>query len=145
MHKSRLNGEIISEQWIGDNVEESDHSLTEGAMLEFAWRKSNIRKHLSQGIWSPGRYLSKEPPNSVVGIVTDYGLDDRGVGVRVPVKSRILSSHVVQTDSGAHQPPIQQVPGALSVEVKRQEREADHSSPASAEFKKMWIYTSTPP
>jgi hypothetical protein len=29
--------------------------------------------------------------------------------------------------------------------VKQQGREADHSSPASAAVKKMWIYTSTPP
>jgi hypothetical protein len=29
---------------------------------------------------------------TVVGIVTGYGLDDRGVGVWVPVKSRIFSS-----------------------------------------------------
>jgi hypothetical protein len=30
--------------------------------------------------------------DSVVGIATTYGLDDRGVGVRVPVGSRIFSS-----------------------------------------------------
>jgi hypothetical protein len=30
--------------------------------------------------------------DSVVGIATGYGLHDRGVGVRVPVGSRILSS-----------------------------------------------------
>jgi hypothetical protein len=30
--------------------------------------------------------------DSVVGIATGYGLDDRGVGVRVPVGSRIFSS-----------------------------------------------------
>jgi hypothetical protein len=30
--------------------------------------------------------------DSVVGIATGYGLDYRGVGVRVPVGSRILSS-----------------------------------------------------
>jgi hypothetical protein len=30
--------------------------------------------------------------DSVVGIATGYGPDDRGVGVRVPVGSRILSS-----------------------------------------------------
>jgi hypothetical protein len=30
--------------------------------------------------------------NSVVGIATGYGLDDRGVEVRVPVGSRIFSS-----------------------------------------------------
>jgi hypothetical protein len=28
---------------------------------------------------------------------------------------------------------------------KAVEREVDHSPPASAEVKKMWIYTSTPP
>jgi hypothetical protein len=30
--------------------------------------------------------------DSVVGIATGYGLDDRGVGIRVPVRSRIFSS-----------------------------------------------------
>jgi hypothetical protein len=29
--------------------------------------------------------------------------------------------------------------------VKRPEREADHPPPTSAEVKKMWIYTTTPP
>jgi hypothetical protein len=29
--------------------------------------------------------------DSVAGIATSYGLDDRGVGVRVPVGSRIFS------------------------------------------------------
>jgi hypothetical protein len=51
--------------------------------------------------------------------------------------------HVVQTESGVHQPPIEWVPEAISPGVKRQGREADHSPPASAEVKKMWIYTST--
>jgi hypothetical protein len=46
---------------------------------------------------------------------------------------------------GPTQPPIEWVPGALSLGVKRQEREADHSPSAIAEVKKMWIYTSTPP
>jgi hypothetical protein len=45
---------------------------------------------------------------------------------------------------GYTQPPNQWIPGALSPTVKRPGREADHSSPASAEVKKMWIYTSTP-
>jgi hypothetical protein len=30
--------------------------------------------------------------DSVIGIATGYGLDDRGVGIRVPVGSRIFSS-----------------------------------------------------
>jgi hypothetical protein len=46
---------------------------------------------------------------------------------------------------GSTQPPIKWVSGALSPGVKWQGREADHSPPTSAEVKKMWIYTSTPP
>jgi hypothetical protein len=46
---------------------------------------------------------------------------------------------------GSTQPPIQRVSGALSPGVKRPGREAGHSPPASAEVKKMWIYTSTAP
>jgi hypothetical protein len=39
---------------------------------------------------------------------------------------------------GATQPPIQWVPGALSLGVKRPGREADHSPPSSAEVKE-WV------
>jgi hypothetical protein len=46
---------------------------------------------------------------------------------------------------GPTQPPIQWVPGALSLGVKRPGREADHSLPSSAEVKNVWSYTSTPP
>jgi hypothetical protein len=46
---------------------------------------------------------------------------------------------------GSTQPPIQLVPGALSLGVKRSGRETDHSPPANVEFEKMWIYTSTVP
>jgi len=46
---------------------------------------------------------------------------------------------------GPTQPPIQCVPGAPSVGVKRQGCEADHSSPSSAEIMNAWNYTSTPP
>jgi hypothetical protein len=41
--------------------------------------------------------------------------------------------------------PIQWVLGDLSPGVKQQGGEADHSPPTSAEVKKMWSYTSTPP
>jgi hypothetical protein len=34
--------------------------------------------------------------------------------------------------------------GALSLEVKRPVREADHSPPSSAEVNNAWSYTSTP-
>jgi hypothetical protein len=81
---------------------------------------------------------------SVVGIATGYGLDERGVGVRVPVGSIIFSTSS-RPALGSTQPPIQRIPGTLSLGVKKPEREADHSSPTSAEVKKMWIYTSIPP
>jgi hypothetical protein len=46
-----------------------------------------------------------------------------------------------------YKPPIQWVPGGglFPRGVKRPEHEADHSPPTSAEGKKMWVYTSTPP
>jgi hypothetical protein len=48
--------------------------------------------------------------------------------------------HRVQTD----QPPIQCVPGALSLGVKRRGRGADHLPPSSAEGKNAWSHTSIP-
>jgi hypothetical protein len=38
---------------------------------------------------------------SAFGIAAGYGLDGRGVGIRVPVGARFYF-HVVQTASGAH-------------------------------------------
>jgi hypothetical protein len=46
---------------------------------------------------------------------------------------------------GSTQSPIKWVPGALLPGIKQPVREADHLPSASAEVKKMWIYTSTPP
>jgi hypothetical protein len=46
---------------------------------------------------------------------------------------------------GPIQPPIQWVPGALSLGVKRSERETDHSPPPSAEVKEcMELYLYSP-
>jgi hypothetical protein len=84
--------------------------------------------------------------DSVVCIATDYWLDDPGVRVLVPVGSRIFSSPCCLTPAlGSTQPSIQWVPGALSPVVKQPARESDHSPRTSADIKKMWIYTSTPP
>jgi hypothetical protein len=51
---------------------------------------------LSYLIWSIWKYIVRSIItnllNRVVGIATSYGLDDRGVGVWVPVWSRIFSS-----------------------------------------------------
>jgi hypothetical protein len=40
--------------------------------------------------------------DSAIGIATGYGLDGRGVGVRVPVGARFSPLHVDHTGSGAH-------------------------------------------
>jgi hypothetical protein len=40
--------------------------------------------------------------DSAVGIAPGYGLDNRGVAVRITVKSRFSLLHVVQTGCGAH-------------------------------------------
>jgi hypothetical protein len=84
--------------------------------------------------------------DSVVGKATGYGMDNRGVGVRVPVGSRIFSS---PRRPDEHWGP----PSLLSNEyrslfprgIKRPGREADNSPPITAEVKKMWTSISTLP
>jgi hypothetical protein len=80
----------------------------------------------------------KKSRDSVINMATGYGLDDRDGG------KNFLFSTSSRPTLELTQPPIQSVPGALSPGVKRQGREADHSSPASAEVKKIWICASTP-
>jgi hypothetical protein len=75
--------------------------------------------------------------DSAVGIATGYGLDDGGVGVRVPVGSRIFSSPSPPDRLwGPPNLPSNGYGGVLSPGVKRPVREADHSLPTSAEIKK---------
>jgi len=50
------------------------------------------------------------------------GLPAGWSGVRVPKEGGNLTHHRIQTGSGLSQPPIQSVPGALSLEVKRPRR-----------------------
>jgi hypothetical protein len=67
------------------------------------------------------------------------GFDSRrGLGI-------FLFTAPSRTALGPTQAPIQRIPGALSLWVKRPGREADHSPPCSAELKNAWSYTSTPP
>jgi hypothetical protein len=73
--------------------------------------------------------------DSSVGIALSYGLD----GVQGFDSRRELGISLFTTASktalGPTQPPIQWVPGALSLGVKRPGREVDHSPPSSAEVK----------
>jgi hypothetical protein len=67
--------------------------------------------------------------------VSDYGLDDRAIGVRFPAVAKIFPlSSVSRPALGPTQPPVQWVPGILSPGIKaRPGRDADHSPPSSAE------------
>jgi hypothetical protein len=71
---------------------------------------------------------------SSVGIANGYGLDNRGVGVRVLVESRILTFLCHRNRFWG---PLNFIfivyKGALSLGVKRQGREADHSPLTGAE------------
>jgi hypothetical protein len=117
------------------------------ALFEFFTRQWHTARDISvfptliSCVW--GKEVSRD---SAVGIATGYWLDDWGIGVQVPVGSRIFISPC-RPDRfwGSTQPPIQWIPGALSPGVKRPGREADHSRPTNTEVKKMWIYTSTSP
>jgi hypothetical protein len=60
-------------------------------------------------------------------------------------KGIFLLATVSRPALGPSQPPIQWAPRVLSPEVKRAVQEFDRSPPSSAQFKNVWIYTSTPP
>jgi hypothetical protein len=68
-------------------------------------------------------------------IVSDYGLDDRAIGVRSPAEAKDFSSNLcVQTSSGAHPASCTVgTGGPFSGAKARPGRDADHSSPSSAE------------
>jgi hypothetical protein len=65
---------------------------------------------------------------NVVGIATSYGLDDRGIGVGVPLKSRMFTSPY-WTDLLWGSPKL------LINGHRRKGREVDHSSPTSVKVK----------
>jgi hypothetical protein len=77
--------------------------------------------------------------------VTGYGLKTDGLEFESRWVKDFSLLHVVQTGSEAHPASCPMSTGGSIPGVKRQGREADHSPPASAEVKKTWVYTSTPP
>jgi hypothetical protein len=77
--------------------------------------------------------------DTLVSIMTDCGLDDRG---SIPDICRWFSSSLcVQTGSGAHPASCTMGTGGKA----RPGRDADHSSPSSAEIENERSYTSSPP
>jgi hypothetical protein len=83
--------------------------------------------------------------DSSVGIATGYEPYKRG---RSSSPNRVKNFHFSTSSSpamGSTQPPIQWVPVALSPGVKQPRGETDHTPPISAEVRKTWICTTTPP
>jgi hypothetical protein len=68
--------------------------------------------------------------------VSDYGLDDRAIGVRSPAGAEDFSSSLcVQTGSGAHPASCPMgTRGPFPGGKARQGRDADHSPPSNAEI-----------
>jgi hypothetical protein len=78
---------------------------------------------------------SSKEPGSSGSIVSDYGLDDRAIGVRSQARAEDFSSILcVQTGSGAHPASCTMGTGdPFPGSKERPGRDADHSPPSSAE------------
>jgi hypothetical protein len=83
--------------------------------------------------------VSEGSRDSSVGIATGYELDSKRIRSSSPGRIKNFF-HFVETGSGAHRASFPVYAG-----VSFPGCEADRSSPASSEVKKMWIYTSIPP
>jgi hypothetical protein len=97
----------------------------------------------------PLHYLGDHDCRSRVSsgsIVSDYGLDNRAIGVRSPAGAKdFTSSLFVQTGSGAYPASCTMgTGGPFSGGKVRPGRDADHSPPSSAEVVNGRSYTSPP-
>jgi hypothetical protein len=80
-------------------------------------------------------YLQTGSRDSSAGIATRLALDT-GIGVQFQAEVRDFFFSITFTPApGLIQSAIQWAPGAVSPEVKRQGREAEHSPPSSVEVK----------
>jgi hypothetical protein len=85
-------------------------------------------------------FISFKSRDSSVGIALGYGLGDGVTRVRFLAGAGNFSlHHRVQNDSGAHPASYPMVLGALSLEIKRPGREANHSPQCSAEVKYVFM------
>jgi hypothetical protein len=108
--------------------------------------KLTVKHSLRSNTRWPVRKLLDTPSYSVAlslratgWTIEILGFDSRrGLGI-------FLFTNPSRTALGSTQHPIQWVPRALSLGVKRPEREAENSPPSSVEVKHVWGYTSSPP
>jgi hypothetical protein len=84
-------------------------TLTQEHKREKMTQKNNkLKKVIKKGVRNRKHIYSllRQSRNSVVGIATDNGMDDRRFAIRVPVGSRIFSTSS-RPALGPTQPPIQ--------------------------------------
>jgi hypothetical protein len=106
-------------------------------VVSFSPRSLNPRYPLDSRLGGPQNRSGRREEGKI--------LDHTGTRTPTPRSSNFLFSTLSRPALGPTYPPVQWEPGALSPGVKRQGGEADHSPPASAEVKKMCVYTSSPP
>jgi hypothetical protein len=117
--------------------------ISETSVIQLILTKCHhIELHRTEDRWK----LRIKRRDSSVGITLGNGLDDRGSRVRFPAGAGNFSlTTASRTALGPTHPPIQRIPGALSLRVKQPGREPDHSPPSSAEVKKcMELYLHFP-
>jgi hypothetical protein len=97
-------------------------------------RDLKMRHPVFAPLWST--YLACNSAGWEPGWRLGYELDDRRVKVRFPEGAREFIFSIASRQAvGPTQPPVQRVPAALFLGIKRQGHEADHSPPFSAEVK----------
>jgi hypothetical protein len=148
-------------QWVAGDISpgvkrpgrEADHSSLSSAKVKNAWSYTStspyafmawcLVKHRDNVRYVTLRYVTLRYITlhyiTIVGWTIGILAFDSQWGLEI-----FLFTTASRTALGSIQPPMQWVPGALSMGVKRPEREADHSPPSSAEVKNTWSYTSTP-
>jgi hypothetical protein len=106
---------------------------------------ANFHRHcVTKQVWNHNRseYYDITGRDSSVGVATGYGWTAEGsVFDSWDRKEIFLSSGAFRQALGPTQPPIQWVPGALSLAVNRPGREAHHSPPSNAEIKNIPWFT----
>jgi hypothetical protein len=105
---------------------EADHSPPPSAEVKNVWSYTSSPQYVFMA-WCLVKHRDKFTlPGWTIGVL---GFDSRwGLGI-------FLFTTVSRTVLSPTQPPIQWVPGSLSLWVKRSGREADHSPPSSGEVK----------
>jgi hypothetical protein len=110
--------------------------------MEVPWSKKKLLDN-NLILWDHAHEFSMVPGS----IVSDYGLDDRAIGIRSPAGANDFSSSLcVQTGSGAHPASCTMGTGGPFPRGKaRPGRDADHSPPLVPRSWMSRSYTSSPP